>query len=239
MKQQQQKVINNDRLGHSRYLMFCGILGYTVCFICDLMLENLPNGILTWEALKDYEKFKQVTEGTTTKRYALSAVIGVNSMIFITLGLMGISEYVHMYSKVASEIMLVGGISATVLATGFHFIFNLMPWFFLTLHATKEGFELKEKFVEDHKFILQIEQICYMIFNMTQTIVLFLGKTPLPRWTAFVNIGFIYLALDYFNVPGGCNFAGAIMTTSFFILTKIYSSNNKNNTNKKNNKKKE
>ena len=213
--------------------MFYGILGYTLCFICDLMLEYLPNGLITWETLTNYELFKQVTEGTTTKRYALSGVLGVFSMIFICLGLMGISEYVHMHSFMASEILLVGGVSAIVLAAGFHIIFTLMPWFFLTLNATKEGFELKESFVNDHKFILKIEQMCYMVFNMTQTIVILFGKTPLPRWAAFINIGFIYLVLEYFNVRGGCNLAGAIMCTSFFILTKVYSNNKNNKNNKK------
>jgi len=232
-QQQQQKAINNDRLGHSRYLMFYGILGYTLCFTCDLMLEYLPNGILSWDTLSNYESFKQVTEGTTTKRFATAGVLGVFSMIFICLGLLGITEYVHMHSFIASEIMLVGGVGAIVLAAAFHLMTTLMPWIFLTLQSTQEGFEMKEKFVKDHTFILQVEQMLYMLFNMTQTIVILFGKTSLPRWAAFINIGFIYLVLEYFKICGGCNLAGAIMTTSFFILTGIYSNKKSNKINKK------
>ena len=239
-QQQQQKVINNDRLGHSRYLMFYGIIGYTMCLIGDFILEYLPNGELTWESISDYKMLEQATQGVTAKRFAISGVLGVFSMIFVTLGLVGISEYVHMYSSIASELMLVGGVGSSVLSAVFHLIYTLMPWIFLTLNSTKEGNDVKDQFLQDHQIILQINPIFYMLFCFTLLYVVVAGKTPLPRWAGIFNIAFIFKALDYFKVNGGSNIAGAIMCTGLFILTGMYSNKKTNNNNKnKKNKKKE
>ncbi|ORX82327.1 hypothetical protein BCR32DRAFT_326891 [Anaeromyces robustus] len=230
MKQQQQRTsVNNDRTGHSRYLMVYGIIGYFLCFIGDMLLEYLPNGELTWESISNFEMFKEATKGATAQRFGISGVLGISSMIFVTLGLVGISEYVNMYSKIASEIMLVGGVGSSVLSGGFHLICTLVAWIFVSLNSTKEAFEVKDQFYKDHQLILQINPIFYMLFCFTLLYVIVAGKTPLPRWACIFNIAFIFKALDYFKVHGASNIAGTLMCISLFILTGIYSSKSKNN----------
>ncbi|ORX82328.1 hypothetical protein BCR32DRAFT_292721 [Anaeromyces robustus] len=230
MKQQQQRTsVNNDKTRHSRYLMAYGIGGYLLCFIADIILEYLPNGELDWKGKDDYELLKKVIEGATGERFALSGVLGLVSMIFVTLGLVGISEYINMYSKIASEIMLVGGVGSSVLSGGFHLICTIIPWIFVSFNFTKEAFEVKNKFYEDHSLILKINPIFYMLFCFTLLYVIVAGKTPLPRWACIFNIAFIFKALDYFEVNGASNIAGFIMSLGLFILTGIYSSKNKNN----------
>ncbi|OUM63697.1 hypothetical protein PIROE2DRAFT_61125 [Piromyces sp. E2] len=234
MKQQGVSV-NNNRIGHSRYLMVYGILGYTLCFIADMILEYLPNGWLDLDSLLDINKAGEIFKGTSSERFAISGVLGVFSMIFVTLGLVGVSEYVHMYSPIASELTLVGGVGSSVHSAGYHIICTLMPWIFVSLNFTKEGFEVKEKFFNDHVLILKINPLFYMIFCFSLLYVVVAGKTPLPRWAAIFNIAFLFKALNYFKVSGASNIAGIIMSVGLFVLTGLYSSSKNGN---KNNKKK-
>ncbi|OUM58206.1 hypothetical protein PIROE2DRAFT_16599 [Piromyces sp. E2] len=199
-QQQQSIVITNDRTKHSRYLMVYAILGYTLCYIADLLFECLPNGEVTRETFFDFKLFEQITRGATTNRFAISGVLGMATMILTTLGLVGMSEYVHMYSKIASEIMLVAGVSAVVLGVGYHLFCTLSPWIFLALNSTENAYNIKDKLYNDHILIFQIEPLS-------------IGKTPLPRWAAILNIGMIYSVLEYFKIHGSSNLAGSIMST--------------------------
>jgi len=233
---QQKATINNDRTSHARYLVIYGIIGYSLCTIADYILEYLPNNQLTWESFNDYNVLLEATKGTTTKRFGISGVLGIISMIFISLGLVGISEYIHKYSSIASEIMLVGGIGAATTGAGYHIITTLLPWIFLSGHSTKESFEIVNQFLNDHQLVLKVNSLCYIVFSLTYTFIVITGKTPLPRWASVIHIGFLFSILDYFKVPGAANTGGLIMCICFYILSGVCSSKN---TKINNNKKKE
>jgi len=218
-----------DKTGHSRYLIAFGIFGYLLCLIADIILEILPNGELTWESISEKKLFIEAVQGTTPNRFAMSAVLGVSSMIFITLGLVGISEYVNMYSKIASEIMLIGGVGSSVLGAGFHFITTTIVWILVALDGMEEAFKISELFSSNHNLIFQINPFFYMLFSGTLLVVIVAGKTPLPRWTCVFNIAILFMILSKFNVHGASSIAGLLMCIGLFIFTGIFSNKKGNN----------
>ncbi|MBQ1627661.1 MAG: hypothetical protein II098_00690 [Treponema sp.] len=204
---------------HSEILVLLGAFGYAVCLIADFILEFV-NGIrIDINTFTNFQAFLNVTEDVTAVRFAVSGLLGFCSMILIALGMIGLYEMSKPGAPLLSEFVLAGGIGSAVLGAGFHLLYTLQPWFFITLGRSEDSFYVLQHFISAHKTIFILNPIFYTLMSITLFIILISRKTSLPRWSCVFNLLFLFFVLNALHVPGATSFAGLGMCSGILILS--------------------
>lgn len=174
---------------HSKILILTGAIGYTLCLAADFILEFVNGARLTMEAFGDYEIFFRLTEEVSSGRFAVSGILGVCSMILIALGMLGLYEFTKPSAPVLSELVLIGGIGSAVLGAGFHILYTLEPWLFITLGRSEEAFAVVQQFASAHGIIFVLNPVL------------------------------LFFILNALHVPGATSIAGILMCAGVFVLS--------------------
>ena len=204
---------------HSKILILTGALGYALCLAADFVLEFVNGARLTMESFVDYETFFRLTEGVSSGRFAVSGILGLCSMILIALGMVGLYELAKTSAPVLSEIVLIGGIGSAVLGGGFHILYTIEPWLFLTLGRSEEAFAVVQQFVSAHGIIFVLNPVFNTLMSVPLFIILVSKKTDLPRWSCVFNLVLLFFILNAFHVPGATSIAGILMCAGVFVLS--------------------
>ena len=203
---------------NSRIFILLGAIGYLICLMADFILDILPGGRLTGDALKNFDLLVQVTEGVSPARFVISGILGVISMIFIALGMIGIFAFLNEKKTKASYIVLVSGVGSAVLGAVYHIICTSSAWLFVYLKQTSDAFQLYQDFISSNSFLMTQNGILYTVMAATLFIMIILKKTELPRWACLFNVVLLYFVLSIFNIPGSTSIGGLVMCMALFIL---------------------
>lgn len=204
---------------HSKILILLGALGYGVCLVADIILEFV-NGIrLRADTFTDFQLFLHFTEDVDAARFAVSGLLGLSSMILIAMGMIGLYELTKPNAPLLSEFVLFGGIGSAVLGGGFHLLYTLQPWFFVSLGRSEEIFEVLQQFVSAHNIIFILNPLFYTIMSVSLFIVLITKKTLFPRWTCIFNLLILFFVLNAFHIIGATSIAGFLMCAGIFVVS--------------------
>ena len=208
-------------MNHSKTLVLLGAIGYAVCLVADFILE-IVNGVrLEMNTFTNFQEFLHFTEDVTAGRFAVSGLLGLCSMILISMGMIGLYEMTKPAAPLLSELILAGGIGSAVLGAGFHLLSTLQPWFFVTLGRSEDAFYVLEQFNSAHKIIYILNPIFYTLMSIPLFIILIRKKTLFPRWTCVFNLLLLFFVFNALHMPGATSFAGFVMCLGIFILSII------------------
>ena len=198
--------------------MLTALLGHILCGISDCLLSYSKSGRLNLKEITDPDKMSERFEDMPLSFPLASMLLGTAAITMFGFGYFALSDWMHIFSKTASNIMFISSVLFLIPIVTHHVFCGVVEWIYIRMGRTNAAREAVLEMQMKTIATMVVGYLGLLTFMVTLFIMIVMGNTGLPVWACVFNTLVVMIVLAPTKLPAKGNIAGAIMYLGLLIL---------------------
>ena len=191
---------------------------HILCGYSDCLLSYGAKGRLNLKNIKYPDKMAEMFEDMPLRKPLVSILLGTFSITAMTFGYHALSRWMHQFSVVLANIMLISSVVFAVSIVTHHVFCGLVEWFYIRLGRTTEAHDVVLEFQKKTISTMIVGYLALILFLGCLFFAVATGQTDVPQWCCIFNTLIFMLLLTPTKLPAKGNIAGAAMFLGLLVM---------------------